>query len=169
MDRNALYSFVGRHRYGVVSSISGKGVPQSALVGIATTPNLEIIFDTVKSSRKYPNLIARPICSFAVGWAGEQTVADANLTRIRLQEPSQELQRGGLAATGRSKQRHHLPFLYLEVDRLDRDAALVDFPQLLDGDHAAPLMTSRPMTRYATRTMTNVISIIRTPMVDTAS
>jgi hypothetical protein len=74
MDRTALYSFMGRHRYGVVSSISGKGVPQSALVGIATTPNLEIIFDTVKSSRKYPNLIARPVCSFVVGWAGEQTV-----------------------------------------------------------------------------------------------
>jgi hypothetical protein len=74
MDRNALYSFMGRHRYGVVSSISGKCVPQSAMVGIATTPDLEIIFDTVKSSRKYPNLIARPICSFVVGWAGEQTV-----------------------------------------------------------------------------------------------
>jgi hypothetical protein len=31
-------------------------------------------FRYVKSSRKYPNLIARPICSFVVGWAGEQTV-----------------------------------------------------------------------------------------------
>jgi hypothetical protein len=28
----------------------------------------------VKSSRKYPNLIARPTCSFVVGWAGEQAV-----------------------------------------------------------------------------------------------
>jgi hypothetical protein len=43
-------------------------------VGIATTPELEIIFDTVKSSRKYPNLVERPSCSFVVGWDGEQTV-----------------------------------------------------------------------------------------------
>ncbi len=74
MVRVALYSFLSQHRYGVVSSISPAGTPQSALVGIATTPDLEIVFDTVKSSRKYPNLIARPACSFVVGWAGEQTV-----------------------------------------------------------------------------------------------
>ena len=74
MNREALYSFMKQHRYAVVSSLSVNGVPQSALVGIATTPELEIIFDTVKSSRKYPNLIARPACSLVVGWTGEQTV-----------------------------------------------------------------------------------------------
>jgi hypothetical protein len=74
MDRIALHSFMARHRYGVVSSISGDDTPQSALVGIAISPELEIIVDTVKSSRKCPNLIARPNCSFVVGWAGEQTV-----------------------------------------------------------------------------------------------
>jgi pyridoxine/pyridoxamine 5'-phosphate oxidase len=74
MDRLFLYRFMSQHRYGVVSSIGGEGNPQSALVGIATSPDLEIIFDTVKSSRKYPNLIARPACSFVVGWSGEQTV-----------------------------------------------------------------------------------------------
>jgi hypothetical protein len=61
-------------RYGVVSSISAGGTPQSALVGVATTPELEVVFDTVKSSRKYPNLVARPSRSFVVGWGGEQTV-----------------------------------------------------------------------------------------------
>jgi len=74
MDKAAIYAFMSRHRYGVVSSISGEGTPQSALVGITTTPELEIIFDTVKTSRKYPNLIDRPRCSFVVGWSGEQTV-----------------------------------------------------------------------------------------------
>jgi Pyridoxamine 5'-phosphate oxidase len=74
MDRIALHSFMVRHRYGVVSSVSADGTPQSALVGIAVSPDLEIIFDTLKSSRKYPNLTARPNCSFVVGWAGEQTV-----------------------------------------------------------------------------------------------
>jgi len=74
MDQGAIYRFVAGFRYGIVSSIANDGSPQSALVGIAVTPQLEIVFDTVKSSRKYPNLIARPRCSFAVGWGGEQTV-----------------------------------------------------------------------------------------------
>ena len=74
MDRTSLYSFMSNYRYGVVSSTSGIGFPQSALVGIATTPDLEIIFDTLSSSRKYPNLIERPRCSFVVGWGTEQTV-----------------------------------------------------------------------------------------------
>ena len=68
-----LHSFLVRYRYGVVSSLSSQGSPQSALVGIAVTPELEIVFDTVKSSRKYPNLIQRPSCSVVVGWNGEQT------------------------------------------------------------------------------------------------
>ncbi|MGD0681980.1 MAG: pyridoxamine 5'-phosphate oxidase family protein [Terracidiphilus sp.] len=74
MDNSAIHSFMVRFRYGVVSSTSRDGIPQSALVGIATTPELEIIFDTVKSSRKYSNLVERPSCSFVVGWGGEQTV-----------------------------------------------------------------------------------------------
>jgi hypothetical protein len=43
-------------------------------VGIAVTPELEIIFDTVKSSRKFQNLMSNSGCSFVVGWAGEVTV-----------------------------------------------------------------------------------------------
>jgi pyridoxine/pyridoxamine 5'-phosphate oxidase len=74
MEIAAIHAFMTQFRYGVVSSIASDGTPQSALVGIATTPELEIVFDTVKFSRKYPNLIARPSCSFVVGWGGEQTV-----------------------------------------------------------------------------------------------
>jgi pyridoxine/pyridoxamine 5'-phosphate oxidase len=74
MDLSAIHSFMTQFRYGVVSTIASNGAPQSALVGIATTPALEIIFDTVKSSRKYPNLVQRPACSLVVGWGGEQTV-----------------------------------------------------------------------------------------------
>jgi pyridoxine/pyridoxamine 5'-phosphate oxidase len=58
----------------VVSSTATNGTPQSALVGIASTSRLEIIFDTLKSSRKYSNLIQRPACSLVIGWTGEQTL-----------------------------------------------------------------------------------------------
>jgi pyridoxine/pyridoxamine 5'-phosphate oxidase len=50
------------------------GSPQSALVGIAVTPKLEIVFDTVNTSRKFRNLISNSSCSFVIGWSGEQTV-----------------------------------------------------------------------------------------------
>jgi hypothetical protein len=69
-----LYRFVSKHKLGVLSTIAATNTPQSALVGIAVTPELEIIFDTLKTTRKYPNLAARPRCSFVVGWSGEQTV-----------------------------------------------------------------------------------------------
>lgn len=76
MTQADLYTFMAKCRLGVLGTIGDADTPQSALMGIATTPQLEIIFDTVKSSRKYPNLIARPTCSFVIGgWAvGEQTV-----------------------------------------------------------------------------------------------
>ena len=74
MDKTAIYIFVAGYRYGVVSSIAANGVPQSALVGIAVTPELEIVFDTVNTSRKYKNLTERASCSFVVGWGGEKTV-----------------------------------------------------------------------------------------------
>lgn len=62
-------------RYGIVSSLSPAGTPQSALVGIAVTPALEIVFDTLNSTRKYRNLTARPACSFVLGgWTSEQTL-----------------------------------------------------------------------------------------------
>lgn len=75
MDKTAIHAFIAQHRYGVLSSIGPDGSPQSALVGIAVTPELEIVFDTVRSSRKYPNLIARPACSFVIGgWDSERTL-----------------------------------------------------------------------------------------------
>jgi pyridoxine/pyridoxamine 5'-phosphate oxidase len=74
MTESDLCNFIDGCNLAVLSTVAETGAPQSALVGIAATPSLEIIFDTVKSSRKYPNLIARPRCSFVIGWAGERTV-----------------------------------------------------------------------------------------------
>jgi general stress protein 26 len=73
MEHQALHAFLYRHRYAIVSSVSEAGSPQSALVGIAVTNELEIVFDTLRSTRKYRNLIARPACAVVVG-SGEQTV-----------------------------------------------------------------------------------------------
>ena len=76
MTERELYTFLVAHKLSVLSTMAANATPQSALVGIAVTLQLEIVFDTVKNSRKYPNLIARPACSFVVGgWGGsERTV-----------------------------------------------------------------------------------------------
>jgi hypothetical protein len=74
MNKADLFKFMAGHKLGVLGSISLDGSPQSALVGIAVTEELEIIFDTVASSRKYGNLLANPAASFVVGWSGETTV-----------------------------------------------------------------------------------------------
>ena len=76
MTEAELYAFLSGHKLGVLSTIGANATPQSALMGIAVTPELEVVFDTVTSSRKYPNLIARPACSFVIGGlgGGEQTV-----------------------------------------------------------------------------------------------
>jgi len=69
-----VYEFIAARKYGVISSIGPGGEPQSALVGIAVSPDLEIVFDTVKTSRKYPNLKVDPRIAVVTGWEGEQTV-----------------------------------------------------------------------------------------------
>jgi hypothetical protein len=44
------------------------GTLQWALVGIAITPELEIIFDLVEKSRKFANIARDPRVAFLLGW-----------------------------------------------------------------------------------------------------
>jgi hypothetical protein len=74
MRKADVFTFMAGLKLGVLGSISPEGAPQAALVGFAVTRELEIIFDTVASSRKHANLLANPAASFVIGWAGEATV-----------------------------------------------------------------------------------------------
>ncbi|MGE0430662.1 MAG: pyridoxamine 5'-phosphate oxidase family protein [Planctomycetota bacterium] len=68
MDRRDLLSFLRTQRLAVVSTVSSDGAPQSAVVGIAITDHLEIVFDTLGSSRKARNLRADPRIAVVIGW-----------------------------------------------------------------------------------------------------
>jgi hypothetical protein len=57
------------------------GAPQSALVGIAITPELEIIFDKVEKSRQFANIARDPRVAFLIGWQGEVTVQYEGVAR----------------------------------------------------------------------------------------
>lgn len=73
MTRGELLAFLHKHRLAVVSTIHD-GAPQAAVVGIAVTDDLEIIFDTLTTSRKYNNLRSDPRAALVIGWDAEQTV-----------------------------------------------------------------------------------------------
>ena len=57
----------------MVATVSADGAPQAATMGIAVTPDLDIVFDTLRSTRKYQNLLANPRVALVVS-EGEVTV-----------------------------------------------------------------------------------------------
>jgi general stress protein 26 len=74
MTKQELYEFIQRHDLAVLATVSPALTSESALVAFAVTPDLEIIFDTVRSSRKYTNLKQNASISFVIGWEGEITI-----------------------------------------------------------------------------------------------
>ena len=74
MDKKFLYDFMKTQALAVLTSVNEKSLPQAALIGIAVTPELEIVFDTVDTSRKYQNLIQNPAVALVVGWDNETSL-----------------------------------------------------------------------------------------------
>jgi general stress protein 26 len=98
MTPHELYAFIHQRKLAVVSSVSAFGLPESALIGIAVTEELEIVFDTVKTSRKYKNLSRNSSVALVIGWDGEETVQYEGIAR----EPS-------------PKEREHYRNIYFEA------------------------------------------------------
>lgn len=74
MTKQELYAFLASRDLAVLATINAAYTPEAALVGYAVTPDLEIVFDTVKSSRKYLNLVANPRVALVIGWEDEVTM-----------------------------------------------------------------------------------------------
>jgi uncharacterized pyridoxamine 5'-phosphate oxidase family protein len=68
MTRAELIAFLRRYKLAVQASVAPGGAPQAAVVGIAVSDQLEIIFDTLESTRKYQNLRADPRIALVIGW-----------------------------------------------------------------------------------------------------
>ena len=82
MNTELLYNFISKNKYAVLSTVTKDNLPEAALVGIAVTTDLQIIFDTVSTSRKYQNLIANPSIAFVIGWDSEQTIQYEGIAKI---------------------------------------------------------------------------------------
>lgn len=74
MTRSDLISFLRQHKYAVQASVSATGVPQAAVIGIAVTDRLELVFDTLGDTRKMSNLRANNRVALVIGWDEDQTV-----------------------------------------------------------------------------------------------
>ncbi|TBR39068.1 pyridoxamine 5'-phosphate oxidase family protein [Dyella soli] len=73
-DDSALLAYMRSQRLGVVASVGPHGEPQAALVGIAVSPNCEVIFDTGVRGRKHANLLKDPRVAVVLQGPGEQTL-----------------------------------------------------------------------------------------------
>lgn len=73
-DLKTALKFAQTQLLAVLSTVTPHAAPHSALVGVAVTPDFEIVFDTVRSSRKYGNLLANPKAALVLGCTSETTI-----------------------------------------------------------------------------------------------
>ncbi|HXJ23176.1 MAG TPA: pyridoxamine 5'-phosphate oxidase family protein [Polyangia bacterium] len=92
MTRADLVRLLREHRLAVVSTLGEDGASQSAVVGCATSDDLEIVFDTLETTRKARNLRRDPRISLVIGWDRQTTAqiegladfpAGSELDRVR--------------------------------------------------------------------------------------
>jgi hypothetical protein len=69
-----ILAFLRKQRLGVVATRTPDGAPQAAVVGIAVTDELDIIFDTLDTTRKLLNLRGDARVALVIGWDDSQTV-----------------------------------------------------------------------------------------------
>lgn len=74
MTRGELLQFLRKHRYAVQATTTAGGAPQAAVIGIAVTDALELVFDTLSTTRKAINLRRDARIALVIGWDEEQTV-----------------------------------------------------------------------------------------------
>lgn len=60
-------AFLQSHRWAIEATSSLDGAPQAAIIGFAVTERLELVFDTLASTRKAANLRANPRMAFVIG------------------------------------------------------------------------------------------------------
>jgi general stress protein 26 len=73
-DLAVAKEFVRGQRLAVLSTVTASNEPESALMGVAVTEDLEIVFDTKRTTRKYPNLCGNRRVSLVIGCSSETTV-----------------------------------------------------------------------------------------------
>lgn len=72
--KSLILDFVKKHTLAVISTVSAEGLPEAAVIEYGETDNLELIFDTFDTSRKYKNLQKNNKAAIVIGWDENITV-----------------------------------------------------------------------------------------------
>jgi hypothetical protein len=81
LTKAILCDFVRSHGCGVISTTAKDGSPEGALVNIAASEDLELIFHTIQTNRKCVNLRRDPrIAAVIGGWDEERTLQFEGVT-----------------------------------------------------------------------------------------
>jgi hypothetical protein len=105
-----LLTFMRLNRLAVEASVSPHEAPQAAVVGIAVTDAFELVFDTIESTRKLPNLRRNPRIAFVIGgW---------------VEGDARTVQYEGVADEPRGSERERIRSVYFDVwpDGREREA-----------------------------------------------
>lgn len=70
IDRKELVKFMRSVPLVTAATLSQDGAPQAALLGVATSDQLELVFDTVDNSRKFGNVLRDGRIAVVFGVAG---------------------------------------------------------------------------------------------------
>lgn len=74
MTKTDLLQYIKKYGSGIIATQSPSGNPQAAFVVFAVDDQLELVFDTVKSSRKWANLEHSTNVAIVIGgWDGSET------------------------------------------------------------------------------------------------
>lgn len=74
MTKKEIFDFIKQYQLAVVATTDVNNKPQAAVVGFAINENLEIIFDTLTSTRKYQNIKHNEKVALVIGWDNEVTI-----------------------------------------------------------------------------------------------
>lgn len=88
-----LYEFLRNRKEAVIATNSPAGPPEAALVYVAVTPDLQVIFHALQFTRKVENLRRDPQIAMVVGWDCMQTVQYEGIAREADRESRQEAER----------------------------------------------------------------------------
>jgi len=69
-----IFAFLKKTPYGVVSTVHEDGAPEAALISLAVTPELDVVFETLNTARKYLNAMRDPRVAVVIGGREDKTV-----------------------------------------------------------------------------------------------
>lgn len=104
-QQRTLLAFLASQHLGVLATISERGTPQAALVGITETAELHIIFGTANTSRKYANIKRDPNVALVIGHDMDAgiTVQYEGIAQELSGEASEKCRQAHLAKNPRAK------------------------------------------------------------------